>query len=191
VQLLGAATIRASAINDIISKANSGLASAVSNDMELLHDAIADTLDEIRHLSSGLAPPDIENLRPAELVEMAIRRHERRTSTTVSRHIEGLPHELTLMKKVGLYRFIQEGLNNAVRHAGGQGQSVSARIEGDYLEAAVADTGPGIEATRGKAGHRSGHGLEGLADRMVSLDSELLITSSPQGGTRLTGRFKI
>ncbi len=191
VQLLGAAAIHASAIYDTISKASPELASAVSMDMELLHDAIDGTLDEIRHLSSGLAPLDIDKLRPADLIEMVVGRHERRTSTSVSRHIERLPEELTVPTRIGLFRFIQEGLNNAVRHAGGRGQSVSARIDGAYIEIAVEDTGPGIEATRTKTGHQCGQGLEGLAGRMVALDSELQITSSPQGGTRLTGRFKI
>ena len=66
--------------------------------------------------------------------------------------------------KVCLYRFAQEGLNNAFRHAGGRGQALSARCDGDLLEVVVTDDGPD-SGDRGQAAATEGLELAELADR--------------------------
>jgi signal transduction histidine kinase len=70
-----------------------------------------------------------------------------------------------------VYRIVQEGLTNAVRHAPGARVDVLVEADDDNVRVRVADDGPGVRAGTGR-----GFGLVGLAERV-----EL------QGGTLRTG----
>jgi signal transduction histidine kinase len=89
-----------------------------------------------------------------------------------------------------LYRFTQEGLNNAFRHAGGKGQTVRAICNDEHIEIEVSDAGPGFDPNR-KPADKYGLGLAGLRERIESLGGTLYIRSQPGGGARLTARFKV
>ena len=56
-----------------------------------------------------------------------------------------LPEVLSLSYKICVYRLVQEALNNAFHHAGGQGQWVSAKCRQGVLEVQVTDAGAGID----------------------------------------------
>ncbi len=73
-------------------------------------------MQEIRSLSAGLVIPDLNDLCTDSAIQKVIDRHEKRTSSTVQRHLTKLPSSLGLSSKICIYRFIQEGLNNAFRH---------------------------------------------------------------------------
>lgn len=152
---------------------------------------LSDALKEIRGICSGLTLPEIEKLSPRSALLSAVRAHERRTLTSVSIDICDLPNDMDHATKTCLYRFIQEGLNNAFRHARGMGQQVSVRSDGVLITVEVADQGPGIES-RGKHLSEIHHlGLTGLRDRIEILGGSLHVSSWPNKGTRLTTRLPI
>lgn len=190
VQLLGMAVLRLDSLGDIVSAAEKAIVEEAAEDLEVLRDALKDSLDEIRNISAGLALPDIEMLSLASTLQLAARRHERRTGNPVLRDIKDLPAGLPLSLKTCLYRFAQEGLTNAFRHANGDGQAIAANYTAHELEVSISDTGPGLEA-RHAFNERQGQGLIGLRDRVESLGGELSITSRPGAGTCLTARFRL
>jgi signal transduction histidine kinase len=190
VQLLGMAVLRLDSLSDIVSAADKAVVEEAREDLEVLSDALRDSLEEIRNISAGLAPPDIETLSLGSALQLAARRHERRTGNPVLRNIKDLPACLPLSLKTCLYRFAQEGLANAFRHANGDGQAIAAKYSADELEVSVSDTGPGLEA-RHAINERQGQGLIGLRDRVESLGGEFSIRSQPGAGTCLTARFRL
>ena len=79
----------------------------------------------------------------------------------------------------GTYRFVQEGLNNAYRHAGGHGQTVECRHEGDVFVLRVSDDGGG---TAGRPETSEGSlGLFGLRGRVESLGGTFSVRHGRQG----------
>ena len=90
--------------------------------------------------------------------------------------------------KACLYRFVQEGLNNAFRHAGGRGQTLRAEIVDGLLEVEVSDKGLGYAVTP-QLWSNSGLGLVGLKDRVSSLGGTLELRALPEGGRALLARF--
>jgi signal transduction histidine kinase len=151
--------------------------------------ALSDALAEIRAISAGLAPPELEHVTAIEAVELAARAHERHTGTTVRRDIQPFLDEPSSALKTCLYRFIQEGLNNAFRHAQGVGQAIRARHENGMIVVEVEDSGPGISSTNGNSG--SSLGLAGLRNRIEALGGNLELYSRPNAGTRLSARFGV
>lgn len=160
------------------------------DDYERIRSALTDSLTEIRNLSAGLALPELEALSPGDTLRIAVQRHERRTGMKVKCQIDGLPPRLPVPLKAGLYRVVQEGLNNAFRHAQGVGQSVRSSCEAGVIQLVVSDAGPGFRF-EDKMPDGEGLGLKGMRDRVASLGGVLEIRSAPGEGTRLTARFKI
>lgn len=157
-------------------------------EFEKIRTVLQDCLREIRHLSAGLAPPHLDNLPLGKVLELAVRQHEQRTGTDVNAAIGMLPMNMPLLHKVCIYRFVQEGLNNACRHAGGIGQMVHVVRHGDELTIEVADRGPGFSPSNGGGG---GLGLAGLRDRVESLGGKFFLETQLGAGTRLRASFQV
>lgn len=146
--------------------------------------ALGEAIDEIRAISRGLLLPDLAALPLPLVLERAVRAHESRTTTPVTLTIAGEAGALPLAVKICVFRFVQEGLNNAYRHAGGAGQRVESMVEGQYLLVRVIDAG---RAGSGSDGDRpeGGLGLHGLRERVESLGGSLSITPLSGEGHRL------
>lgn len=166
-----------------------GKSSPKAEKFETVRGLLHDTLSEVRNISADIAPPELEKLSPVQTLRLAIRNHERRTGTAVSDSIVSLPAALPLDLKTCLYRFVQEGLNNAFRHAKGADASVCAETNGTVLTIEVVDQGPGMNSSA--SGSPSGLGLAGLRDRVEASDGALEIISKIGAGTRLVAKFDI
>lgn len=190
IQLIAMAVLRLDGLQDLLDTADKTIADEAREEITVLREALRETLHEIRNLSSGLAPPDITTLSLTETLKLAARRHERRTGLPVATDLNGLPEDVPLAIKSCLYRFAQEGLSNAYRHAGGKGQGLSARCSTGFLEIEVDDEGTGIKDPDG-AFNTGGQGLVGLRDRIESLGGEFSMTRRPHGGTRMKARLEV
>jgi len=123
------------------------------------------------------------------VLELVIRQHEQRTGTTVNATIGALPVSLSPLHKVCIYRFVQEGLNNAYRHAGGAGQAVHVDISNEELFVEVSDTGPGFSPL--SIGSGDGLGLAGLRDRVESLGGKFSLESKVGAGAKVRASFRV
>lgn len=159
--------------------------------LETIRSAAQDALRQVRNLSSGLALPEINDLTLTQELILAAHRHEQRTQTHVKLELGDLPEQLPPLHKVALYRFVEESLNNAFRHAGGQGQCLRARRSDKSLEVEVCDAGPGFDPGLPADGSRgrSPLGLVGMRYRIESLGGTFDIESKPGNGTRVRVQF--
>jgi signal transduction histidine kinase len=189
VQLLAMAVLRLDALSAVLAGLDKTAAEEANEDISVIREALVDSLNEIRDVSAGFAPAEVEKLSLAAALDMAARRHERRTGSVVKRDIRDLPKQVPLSLKACLYRFTQEGLVNAFRHAGGQGQEIVARCEEDCIEVSILDRGPGLSRSVAFK-ENGGQGLIGLRDRVESLGGEFSIDPRPGGGTVLTARLR-
>ena len=186
VQLIGLSLLRLDGINPSTPRD----APRAIETLEIIRGALKDALNEIRGLSNGLALPELENLSFEEALDLAISNHERRSGHAVG---VSFPKELPAIPasiKTCAYRFVQEGLNNAFRHAAGAEQRVAVCWDGDTLVIEVRDAGPGISGTpQSSSKSGSGIGLTGMRDRIESLGGTMLINAAPGLGTQLRASF--
>nr|WP_247654678.1 sensor histidine kinase [Microvirga sp. HBU67558] len=152
-------------------------------ELQALEAVLSDALREVRTTSKGLMLPEIERLPLPEIVKRVVSHHELRTGTSVTVDCDDVSRPLTHALKICAYRFLQEGLNNAFRHAGGNGQAVSCRLDGAELILAVQDDGRDLGSSL--AIPEPGLGLVGLRDRVESLGGVFQITRRTVGGTRI------
>lgn len=195
VQLLGMSLLRLDSLKFTLRGVEPPLRDDALEDVVAVHEALTESLGEIRSLSSGLAPPEVGSMPATGVLRLVAQRHARRTGLPVKFNLADLPDNLPYTLKACLFRFVQEGLNNAFRHAGGAGQQVKACFLDGVLEVEVSDTGPGL----GKSVHSpnkascacGGQGLAGLRDRVESLGGEFVLRSERGQGTHLAARFKL
>ena len=150
-----------------------------------IRESLNQAMRDIRGICRGLTLPEIEEMPLAGVVRRAVDAHEANSGTQVTLKADGeIPECLDHSEKICAYRFVQEGLSNAYRHAGGVGQCVTLDATPDRIRVAVSDTGPGL----GCAGNRddgSGLGLPGLQERVESQGGTFAAESPPEGGARL------
>ena len=182
-QLIGLALLRLDTLRPLLAAEH-----AESEELEKIRTVLHDCLREIRHLSAGLAPPHVDNLPLWEVLGLAVRQHEQRTGSAVSFAIGKLPPNMSPLRKVCIYRFVQEGLNNAYRHAAGIGQTVDAVSDGRELTVEVADKGPGFSPPTSSG---NGLGLAGLRGRVESLGGTFSLETRLGSGTRLRASFQV
>ena len=103
----------------------------------MIRKALKECLSQIRDVSAGLAPSEIESLSLAEAISTAVCLHELRTAAAVSCDFRDLPQEATYPLKACLYQFVEEGLAAAVRHTGCGSLHVRA-TGGDTLQIEIA-----------------------------------------------------
>jgi len=145
---------------------------------------LGEALIEARTVTKSLLLPEILHLWAKDVVAEAIRQHEARTKTKVAFVSSGTNADLPPALKTCIYRFVQEGLNNAYRHAGGNGQRVRCRIDMPVIAISVEDDGlpPGTVPFAAREG---GMGLYGLRQRIESFGGTLSVTKRAGCGTML------
>jgi signal transduction histidine kinase len=94
-----------------------------------------------------------------------------------------LPPDLGPSITLAIYRVVQEGVINALRHA--QAKRVDVEVHGDaqHVVVTVTDDGIGLPQDWSRPGH---FGLRGLTDRVKQLGGSVQIGNNPGGGARVT-----
>ena len=88
-----------------------------------------------------------------------------------------------------IYRIVQEGLNNVIKHAGATEARVTLMRFGDEVAVTVEDNGSGIKA--GSRVKGSGFGLAGIQERARMLGGTCTVDFRPGEGTVLMVRLVI
>jgi signal transduction histidine kinase len=112
--------------------------------------------------------------RLGDLVEQV-----RRAGLAAELTVEGDPVELPAGIDLCAYRVVQEGLTNALKHAGPAHAHVRLRYAPARLAVEVTDDGPGVPQADGD---RAGHGLVGMRERVALYGGRIDAGPRPEGG---------
>ncbi|HEY8602200.1 MAG TPA: sensor histidine kinase [Thermomicrobiales bacterium] len=186
-QVLALARMR---LDDLV--AEEDLKAETRADLASVHGAVGEALNDLRAISAGLLLPELAGLSLREVVERAVRDHQRRTGTVVRLLPGALPTAVPFAVTIALYRSLQEALSNATRHGGGVDMTVTARQEAGQLCLRVSDGGPGMAAPPAPDGESYRHlGLAGMRERARLLGGDFALTSAPGQGTTIDVRWPL
>jgi hypothetical protein len=175
-QLIGFAVLQLEPLRQARSKAEREEA------VQAIGGTLDEALKEIRLIARSLLVPDIESLDLDQVIARAVKLHEARTGTQVEVEASGSKMNLPPVIKTCVYRFVQEGLNNAQRHAGGKGQAVRCRIDGSTLLLSLSDRGGAMGENRSvERPGGGGLGIHGLKQRVESLGGTLKFNQRQDG----------
>jgi signal transduction histidine kinase len=144
-------------------------------------------IDSIRRVVWELRPPTLDSAGVNTTLGWLCSEYTRQFSVPIEYHGLEIKHYREELG-ITLYRCLQESLNNVVRHARAGHAWVRLCRDGRAVRLTVEDDGCGIPADH-EAGARHGHaglGIQGMAERAVSLEGDLTIEPREGGGTRVT-----
>jgi signal transduction histidine kinase len=101
-------------------------------------------------------------------------------------HVDGEPFALPPAVGLSVYRIVQEGLTNALKHARASRADVTLRYGSDELQIDVLDDGDGGSTSDGL-----GHGLVGIRERVKIYGGEMTAGAATGGGFVLTTRLPL
>lgn len=146
----------------------------LGHDIDYARRQLSQALVELREMARGIHPSILTD----EGLEAALGFLAERSPVAVQLNMDlalRLPPEV----EATAYFVVCEALTNAARHADASSVVVAAGIDDRRLRVEVVDHG------RGGADGHWGSGLQGLSDRIATLDGHLRVSSAPGAGTRL------
>jgi two-component system sensor histidine kinase UhpB len=153
-----------------------------------LRDVAVQTLEEIRNLSLDLRPSMLDDLGLIAAVRWYARTCQSRSGLSVEVEVEGIDDDERLAAEVetAVFRIVQEGLTNVLKHAQAEHAWVRLARASDRLSVEIADDGVGLPDFDVALADRSGRlGLFGMVERARLLGGDLEIGARLPGGTLL------
>jgi two-component system, NarL family, sensor histidine kinase UhpB len=139
--------------------------------------------DAMHGLIPRLTPLTLDTLGLAATLESLVRDWQRRHPAIELSLRQELPIELGPSIALAVYRVVQEGLINALRHAQASRVDISVQCNSERIVATVSDDGVGLAGDWSRPGH---FGLRGLADRVQQLGGMFSIGPREDRGTRIS-----
>lgn len=147
---------------------------------------------DVRRMSNNLRPAILEDLGlSAALGTLADEVAQQMPTASVSFEVLGEEARLEPDLELTAFRVAQEALNNVQRHARTASEvNLVLHFSADCVEVVIADNGPGFPVQVMREMVRAGHlGLVGMYERARMCGGEIVIKSTPGGGTRVTLRL--
>lgn len=143
------------------------------------------TLEELRSISRGLHPANLEKLGATAAIRTLIDEVDANTDIFFSYEIDNIDHLLSKEDALHLYRIIQEVLNNMVKHAEAKSASITIEKKTENIETIISDNGKGF-LILDKTKSTTSLGMKTLVERAKILHSKIDIKSQLNQGTTVT-----
>src|ERR1700689_4942920 len=161
---------------------------ATGETARLISDEAARLYDAMHGLIPRLTPLSLDTLGLAGTLEDLVRDWQRRNPAVKLSVQQELSAALGPSVTLAIYRVVQEGLINALRHAQAPRVDISVHADAELIVVTVADDGIGMPAQDCGPGH---FGLRGLAERVAHLGGVFSIERSDPHGVRLNAQIPL
>jgi two-component system, NarL family, sensor histidine kinase UhpB len=155
---------------------------------KLISDEAARLYDNMHGLIPRLTPLSLDTLGLATTLDNLVKDWQRRYPTIEMSLRQSFSMDLGPSVTLAIYRVVQEGLINALRHA--QASKVNIAVESDKnsIVVTLTDDGVGLPADWSRPGH---FGLRGLAERVDHLGGKFTVSNCPNRGVQLKAEIPL
>jgi signal transduction histidine kinase len=138
---------------------------------------------EIKRLIHDLRPPALDALGLPSAISRYVERFQLFANLPCEVQVSGPPRRLNSEAEIGVYRVMQEALQNVAAHAHASATWVSLAFLPEVVRLEVGDNGRGFDLA-GPRAQPDGHlGIAGMNERAQNLGGRLSFESRPHGGT--------
>lgn len=156
---------------------------AIGETARLISDEAARLYDAMHGLIPRLMPLSLDTLGLAETLENLVSDWQRRYPSIALTLRHDLPPVLGPSVTLTIYRVVQEGLINALRHAQASQVAISLESSAQRVTVTIIDDGVGLPQDWSRPGH---FGLRGLAQRVAHLNGTFHASNREPHGVSLT-----
>jgi two-component system, NarL family, sensor histidine kinase UhpB len=156
------------------------------NVARLISEEAARLYDAMHGLIPRLTPLSLDTLGLADTLENLVRDWQRRHPSIALSLRQQLTEDLGPSVTLAIYRVVQEGLINALRHAQASRVDIVVDCDSQRILVTVTDDGRGLSDEWLRPGH---FGLRGLKDRVQQLRGVFSIGAAAGRGVQLTAEI--
>jgi two-component system sensor histidine kinase UhpB len=160
----------------------------IGDTARLISEEAARLYDAMHGLIPRLMSPSLDTIGLGETLENLVKDWQRRYPTIVLTVRHDLPADLGASVTLAIYRVVQEGLINALRHANAKHVEISVEADAQRIVVTIIDDGVGLAAEWTRAGR---FGLRGLTDRVEHLGGTLTVGNREPHGVRLAAEIPL
>ncbi|MCL6295860.1 sensor histidine kinase [Jejuia spongiicola] len=146
-------------------------------------------LEEVRSISRGLFPAALKQLGVTESIQQLLNDLDEETDMFFSVEIDDIDNEFNETETLNLYRFIQETVTNALKHAKAKTLTVNITKHKNGVDVLIKDNGVGFDNVASVKQHSLG--LKTIAERIRMLKGTLSIKSKKEEGTEVLAQIPI
>src|SRR5690606_16494158 len=165
-----------------------GAADETRETARLIADEAGRLYDAMHGLIPRLEPLTLDSLGLGETLENLVRDWQRRCPTVALSAHYAIDCDLGHSVALTIYRIVQEGLINALRHGQPSCVEIDVSADGDRVRVTVEDDGRGLPPNWTRPGR---FGLRGLADRVERLDGRFEVADRSPRGVRLAAEIPL
>jgi signal transduction histidine kinase len=144
---------------------------------------IDESCKEIRTIAHNIMPNNLLNKGFAPAVQSFLDKIDQ-AKLAVHFNATGMDQQLSMDTQVALYRIIQEGVNNIIRHANATKADISVMNDASGISLSIEDNGRGFDSAAPETG--SGMGLQSIRTRTAYLMGKLEIDTRTDKGTLIS-----
>ncbi|MDA7558462.1 sensor histidine kinase [Flavobacteriaceae bacterium] len=153
-----------------------------SNQVDL-SDLAHDALEEVRSISRNLYPATLAKLGLTDSIEQLLLDLDEETEMFVSVEIDNVNSNFNDFESLNFYRFIQECVNNVLKHANAKTLIVNINKHRDGIKILIKDNGNGFDLSN--KFKQNSLGLKTMAERITMLKGNFSINSKLSEGTSI------
>ena len=167
---------------DLQARTSGAPATGGSQAIDEVREEVMNIARDVQALSHRLHPSRLDHLGIAAAAAALCREVSRDGALEITFNAERVPERVSRRIAVGLYRVLQEALQNAIKHSGTRKIDVTLRGGVDQIDLTVRDFGAGFEVSTTR---ERGLGLTSMQERVGAVRGRLAILSEPQHGTTI------
>jgi PAS domain S-box-containing protein len=157
------------------------LANATRKGLETISETTSAAIAEMRRISQDLHPYQLDHLGLTRSLEALVENAGNASSIAFEKKFDMVDDAFSRDKAAGVYRIVQEGLNNILKYSGVKTATITLERDLHEVRLLIEDGGKGFNPNDlGK-----GMGLKNIAERTRILGGRLKLDSAPGRGVRL------
>jgi PAS domain S-box-containing protein len=144
---------------------------------------------DLHNISRQLHPARLDLLGLVGVLSSFCRELSNRHELQVTFRHRDIPAQIPKDVALCLFRVVQEGLRNVMKHAETSAATVELSTDADVIDLCISDSGTGFsfESVKGKGGL----GLISMSERLRLIGGHLTVESEPLHGTRIRARVPL
>ncbi len=156
----------------------------MSEQLEEISSTATAAIDEVHEIAHNLRPYELDRLGLIKALEAMIAKLAKSSAIHFAADLDGVDGLLSSAAETSIYRIVQEGLNNVIKHAEATEAQISIKRVDSRLVVSIKDNGKGLEHS-GLHADGVGLGLIGIAERARLLGGSMEVKDQTGGGTRM------
>jgi signal transduction histidine kinase len=160
--------------------------STLQKRLEDISGTVLNAIEEVRQITHDLRPYQLDRLGLSQSIRALVRKVAESCPVELASHVDEIDGLFPKDSEINIYRIVQEGINNVVKHSEATEAAVVLKSQPGAVTISIRDNGrglaPGQILSEGSAG---GFGLSGIRERARILNGRVEVESASGGGFNL------